>query len=86
MTSLMKYLMPYMITQINNSVNLIDVLQEYERTSLTNPMRSFLLYFEANHVYPKGTQYVLNEWKGFKVIHEQSKSSKKINKTSKEKT
>ena len=49
-------------------------------------MRSFLLYFEANHIYPKGTQYVLNEWKGFKVIHEQSKSSKKINKKSKETT
>ena len=75
-----------MITLINSSIHLLDVLQEYERSTLTSTMRSFLLYFEANHIYPKGTQYVLNEWKGFKVIHEQSTSSKKINKKSKETT
>ena len=74
-----------MITLINSSIHLLDVLQEYERSTLTSTMRSFLLYFEFNHIYPKGTQYVLNEWKGFKVIHEQSKS-KKINKKSKKTT
>lgn len=75
-----------MITLINSSIHLLDVLQEYERSTLTSTMRSFLLYFEANHVYPKGTQYVLNEWKGFKIFHEQSKSRQKINKTSKKAT
>ena len=75
-----------MITLINSNIHLLDLLREYERTSLNDTMRSFAFYFDANHVYPKGAEYVLNEWRGFKYHHERQKSRQDINKTSKKTT
>jgi len=84
MTSLMNYLMPYMITQINNEVDLLTHLKEYERiangkSEETDCMRSFLFFWNQ---YPVGSRDIVNEWIGFKFHHERQKSSKKINKTS----
>jgi len=47
-------------------------------------MRSFVSYYNANFIYPKRADEVLNEWIGFKNHHERQKSSKKVNKASKE--
>ena len=80
MTSLMNYLMPYMITQINSDIELLDLLKERERTGETQTMRSFLLFWNQ---YPVGSRDIVNEWIGFRTHHERQKSSKKVNKTSK---
>ena len=85
MTSLMNYLMPYMITQINNEVDLLTHLREYERiangkSEETECMRSFFLFWNQ---YPVGSRDIVNEWIGFRTHHERQKSSKKVNKTSK---
>ena len=84
MTSLMNYLMPYMITQINNEIDLLTHLREYERIANgqdqeTECMRSFLLFWNQ---YPVGSVEIINEWIGFRFHHERQKSSKKINKIS----
>jgi len=79
MNSQTKFLKHFMITRINSNIDLLDLLRMYERTSLSDTMRSFASYFDANFVYPKRADEVLNEWKGFKYHHERQKSSKKIN-------
>ena len=71
--------MPYMITQINSDIELLDLLKESERTGETQTMRSFLLFWNQ---YPVGSQAIINEWIGFRTHHERQKSSKKINKIS----
>ena len=81
----MKFLMPYMIIQINNETDLLTHLREYERIANgqsreTECMRSFLLFWNQ---YPIRSNYVINEWIGFKTHHERQKSSKKVNKKSK---
>ena len=80
----MKFLMPYMIIQINNETDLLTHLREYERVANgqdreTECMRSFLLFWNQ---YPVGSQAIINEWIGFRTHHERQKSSKKINKIS----
>lgn len=80
----MKFLMPYMIIQINNETDLLTHLREYERIANgqdreTECMRSFLLFWNQ---YPVGSQAIINEWIGFRTHHERQKSSKKINKIS----
>ena len=80
----MKFLMPYMIIQINNETDLLTHLREYERIANgqdreTECMRSFLLFCNQ---YPVGSQAIINEWIGFRTHHERQKSSKKINKIS----
>ena len=84
MTLQTNYLMPYMITQINNEIDLLTHLREYERIANgqnqeTECMRSFMLFWNQ---YPVGSVEIVNEWIGFKTHHERQKSSKKINKTS----
>ena len=79
----MKFLMPYMIIQINNETDLLTHLREYERIANgqdreTECMRSFLLFWNQ---YPVGSQAII-EWIGFRTHHERQKSSKKINKIS----
>ena len=80
----MKFLMPYMIIQINNETDFLTHLREYERIANgqdreTECMRSFLLFWNQ---YPVGSQAIINEWIGFRTHHERQKSSKKINKIS----
>ena len=69
-----------MITQINSDIELLDLLKESERTGETQTMRSFLLFWNQ---YPIRSNYVINEWIGFKTHHE-SKKQPKINKRAKE--
>ena len=69
-----------MITHINSDIELLDLLKESERTGETQTMRSFLLFWNQ---YPIRSNYVINEWIGFKTHHERQKSSQKINKKSK---
>lgn len=73
MTLQMNYLMPSMITQINNDTELIDLLKGEERTGETRTMRSFVLFWNQ---YPISSNQLLNEWRGFKYHHEGQKSSK----------
>ena len=80
----MKFLMPYMIIQINNETDLLTHLREYERIANgkdgeTQTMRAFLLFWNQ---YPIGSQAIVNEWIGFKHHHERQKSSQKVNKKS----
>ena len=84
MTLQTNYLMPYMITQINNEIDLLTHLREYERIANgqnqeTECMRSFMLFWNQ---YPVGSVEIVNEWIGFRTHHERQKSSEKINKTS----
>ena len=84
MTLQTNYLMPYMITQINNEIDLLTHLREYERIANGKPeetqcMRAFLLFWNQ---YPVGSVEIINEWIGFRFHHERQKSSKKINKIS----
>ena len=53
-----------MITQINSDIELLDLLKESERTGETQTMRSFLLFWNQ---YPIRSNYVINEWIGFKT-------------------
>ena len=55
--------MPFMTTQINSDIELLDLLREYERTGETRTMRSFLVFWNQ---YPIRSDQALNEWKGFK--------------------
>ena len=55
--------MPFMTTQINSDIELLDLLREYERTGETRMMRSFLVFWNQ---YPIRSDQALNEWKGFK--------------------
>ena len=76
--------MHYMTIPINNEIDLLTHLREYERIANgqnqeTECMRSFLLFWNQ---YPVGSQAIINEWIGFRTHHERQKSSKKINKTS----
>ena len=73
-----------MITQINNEIDLLTHLREYERIANgqnqeTECMRSFMFFWNQ---YPVGSVEIINEWIGFRFHHERQKSSKKINKTS----
>ena len=84
MISLTNYLMHYMTIPINNEIDLLTHLREYERIANgqnqeTECMRSFMLFWNQ---YPVGSQAIINEWIGFRTHHERQKSSKKINKTS----
>ena len=74
-----------MTIPINNEIDLLTHLREYERiangnSEETHCMRAFLLFWNQ---YPVGSQAIINEWIGFRTHHERQKSSKKINKTSK---
>ena len=76
--------MPYMIIQINNEIDLLTHIREYERIANgqnqeTDCMRSFLLFWNQ---FPVDSQAIINEWIGFRTHHERQKSSKKINKIS----
>ena len=67
--------MPFMTTQINSDIELLDLLREYERTGETRTMRSFLVFWNQ---YPIRSDQALNEWKGFKHhAYEGQKSRKK---------
>ncbi len=76
--------MHYMTILINNEIELLTHLREYERIANgqnqeTECMRSFMLFWNQ---YPVGSVEIVNEWIGFKTHHERQKSSKKINKIS----
>ena len=76
--------MHYMTILINNEIELLTHLREYERIANgqnqeTECMRSFLLFWNQ---YPVGSVEIINEWIGFRFHHERQKSSKKINKIS----
>ena len=76
--------MHYMTILINNEIELLTHLREYERIANgqnqeTECMRSFLLFWNQ---YPVKSVEIVNEWIGFRTHHERQKSSKKINKTS----
>ena len=73
-----------MITQINNEIDLLTHLREYERiangnSEETHCMRAFLLFWNQ---YPVGSVEIIHERIGFRFHHERQKSSKKINKIS----
>ena len=77
--------MHYMTILINNEIELLTHLREYERIANgqnqeTECMRSFMLFWNQ---YPVGSVEIVNEWIGFRTHHERQKSSKKINKKSK---
>jgi hypothetical protein len=76
--------MHYMTILINNEIDLLTHLREYERIANgqnqeTECMRSFMLFWNQ---YPVGSVEIINEWIGFRFHHERQKSSKKINKIS----
>ena len=76
--------MHYMTILINNEIELLTHLREYERIANgqnqeTECMRSFLLFWNQ---YPVNSVEIVNEWIGFRTHHERQKSSKKINKIS----
>ena len=76
--------MHYMTILINNEIELLTHLREYERIANgqnqeTECMRSFMLFWNQ---YPVGSVEIVNEWIGFRTHHERQKSSKIINKTS----
>jgi hypothetical protein len=76
--------MHYMTILINNEIDLLTHLREYERIANgqnqeTECMRSFLLFWNQ---YPVNSVEIVNEWIGFRTHHERQKSSEKINKKS----
>ena len=76
--------MHYMTIPINNEIDLLTHLREYERiangnSEETHCMRALLLFWNQ---YPVGSVEIVNEWIGFRTHHERQKSSEKINKTS----
>ena len=76
--------MHYMTIPINNEIDLLTHLREYERIANgqnqeTECMRSFLLFWNQ---YPVNSVEIVNEWIGFRTHHERQKSSEKINKKS----
>ena len=76
--------MHYMTILINNEIELLTHLREYERIANgqnqeTECMRSFMLFWNQ---YPVNSVEIVNEWIGFRTHHERQKSSEKINKKS----
>ena len=76
--------MHYMTIPINNEIDLLTHLREYERIANgqnqeTECMRSFMLFWNQ---YPVGSVEIVNEWIGFRTHHERQKSSEKNNKPS----
>ena len=69
--------MHYMTILINNEIELLTHLREYERIANgqnqeTECMRSFMLFWNQ---YPVGSVEIVNEWIGFRTHHERQKLS-----------